>query len=68
MDRGEENQKICGESGGEVVRFLKSLKSLKAFKSFLDERRYAPFIGYAGLNPAYKVKVKIKVKVNIKIF
>jgi hypothetical protein len=28
------------------------LKALKS-KAFLDERRYAPFIVYAGLNPAY---------------
>ena len=38
------------------VKGFKALKS-KAFKSFLDERRYAPFIGYAGINPAYKVKI-----------
>jgi len=39
-----------------------ALKS-KSLKSFLDERRYAPFIGYAGLNPAYKVKIKVKIKI-----
>jgi hypothetical protein len=41
---------------------LKPLKSLKSnsLKSFSDERRYAPFIVYAGLNPAYKVNVNVK--------
>jgi hypothetical protein len=40
-----------------------SLKALKSFKSFLDEA--FGFIGYAGLNPAYKVKVKRKMPLTL---
>jgi hypothetical protein len=45
------------------LKSLKSFKSLKIFKSqnfFLDEA--FGFIGYAGLNPAYKIKIKVKIK------
>ena len=47
--------------GYEAFDVKKSQNLLKSLKSFLDEA--FGFIGYAGLNPAYNVKIKGKIKI-----